>query len=56
MFPSMKTEWKKVVKDLVFHDELDNGGKLVLIMGDKPNKKWGSRPEDAPPSMSDADN
>jgi len=29
------------------------GGRLTLIMGDKPNMKWGSAPEDAPPSMSD---
>jgi len=36
-----------------FHDELVKGGKLVLMMGDKPNKEWGSRPDEAPPSMSD---
>jgi putative alpha-1,2-mannosidase len=29
-----------------------NGGSLVLEMGDKPNKKWGSAPSEAPPSMS----
>ncbi|RLD19460.1 MAG: glycoside hydrolase family 92 protein, partial [Bacteroidetes bacterium] len=44
-----------LLKPWFFHDELVKGGKLVLIMGDKPNKSWGSRPEDAPPSMSDAD-
>ena len=31
-----------------------NGGVLVLEMTDKPNTQWGSAPEDAPPSMSDA--
>ncbi len=44
---------KKLLKPWFFHDELVKGGKLVLKMGDKPNKNWGSRPEDAPPSMSD---
>ena len=47
---------KKLMKPWFFHDELVNGGKLILIMGDRPNKEWGSRPEDAPPSMSDAYN
>lgn len=31
--------------------EIANGGTLVLEMGDRPNKAWGSAPEDAPPSM-----
>jgi putative alpha-1,2-mannosidase len=47
---------KKLLKPWFYHDELVSGEKLVLIMGDKPNKKWGRRPEDAPPSMSDSDN
>ena len=34
------------------HATIANGGKLVLVMGPRPNKAWGSRPEDAPPSMS----
>ena len=34
------------------HDDLARGGELVLEMGDRPNKEWGSKPEDAPPSMS----
>jgi len=44
---------EKLSKPWFYHDELVKGGKLVLIMGDKPNKEWGSRPDDAPPSMSD---
>jgi predicted alpha-1,2-mannosidase len=36
------------------HSEIANGGNLVLEMGPRPNKDWGSRPEDAPPSMSAA--
>ena len=34
------------------HSEIENGGTLVLEMADRPNKAWGSTPEDAPPSMS----
>jgi predicted alpha-1,2-mannosidase len=34
------------------HSEIVNGGKLVLQMGPAPNKRWGSSPESAPPSMS----
>ena len=33
------------------HNDLAAGGELVLEMGDRPNKEWGSSPEDAPPSM-----
>jgi len=33
------------------HEELIRGGQLVLEMGPRPNKAWGSSPEDAPPSM-----
>jgi predicted alpha-1,2-mannosidase len=34
------------------HSELVKGGILVLNMGPRPNKQWGSSPEVAPPSMS----
>lgn len=34
------------------YSEVENGGKLVLKMGPTPNKKWGSAPDAAPPSMS----
>lgn len=33
------------------HEDIINGGKLVLVMGDKANKKWGSSPEAVPPSF-----
>lgn len=33
------------------HQDLVSGGSLVLEMGPRPNKAWGSSPEDAPPSM-----
>jgi len=34
------------------HSEIANGGSLLLIMGDKANKNWGSNLDDAPPSAS----
>jgi predicted alpha-1,2-mannosidase len=34
------------------HAEIEDGGTLVLEMGETPNKQWGSAPQDAPPSMS----
>ena len=40
-------EWKKPWFE---HSDIVNGGKLLLIMGRKPNKAWGSNPVDAPPS------
>ncbi|MCL4484405.1 MAG: GH92 family glycosyl hydrolase [Bacteroidetes bacterium] len=30
---------------------IENGGILIFQMGPEPNKKWGSDPQDAPPSM-----
>ncbi len=34
------------------HSEIQNGGKLVLVMGSKANKAWGAGVNDAPPSAS----
>ncbi len=34
-----------------YHRELVSGGTLELVLGPEPNQQWGSRPEDAPPSM-----
>jgi predicted alpha-1,2-mannosidase len=36
------------------HSTLLKGGTLVLNMGPRPNKQWGSSPEAVPPSMSRA--
>jgi len=33
------------------HEQIKNGSTLVFRMGPEPNKSWGSRPEDAPPSL-----
>lgn len=38
-------EWNK---PWFSHSEIENGGKLVLVMGNKPNKAWGT--DDVPPS------
>jgi predicted alpha-1,2-mannosidase len=35
------------------HDDLISGGELELLMGEEPNKQWGSKPTDAPPSATD---
>jgi len=39
-------------KPWFYHSDLVEGGVLELEMGNNPNKKWGSHPDDAPPSMS----
>ncbi len=41
---------KQLNKPWFYHDELVKGGKLTLVMGDKPNENWGSQPGDAAPS------
>ncbi len=43
---------KPMTKTWLSQKEITDGGKVVFVMGPEPNKKWGSRPEDAPPSMS----
>jgi putative alpha-1,2-mannosidase len=39
-------------KPWFYHRQLVDGGTLALELGPEPNKRWGSRPEDAPPSAS----
>ena len=41
-------EWNK---PWFSHDDIKDGAKLVLIMGDKPNKEWGSADGAVPPSI-----
>jgi predicted alpha-1,2-mannosidase len=36
------------------HSDVKDGARLVLTMGAKPNRSWGSSPADAPPSMTPA--
>jgi predicted alpha-1,2-mannosidase len=44
---------KPWMKTWFSHGDIANGGKLVLKMGPVPNKEWGSKPDAAPPSMSE---
>lgn len=37
------------------HDDIKNGGKLILVMGNKPNKNWGNEIEAAPLSANKID-
>ena len=43
---------KPLSKTWLSQKEITDGGIVSFDMGPEPNKKWGSRPEDAPPSMS----
>ncbi len=49
---SANLDGKPLDKPWFFHKNLVDGGQLILEMGDKPNKEWGNKAEDAPPSMS----
>ena len=49
---SATLDGRPLTKCWFYHDQLVDGGSLVLKMGAKPNRDWGSRPEDAPPSLS----
>lgn len=40
-------------KPWFYHKDLVKGGTLEFVMGPKPNEQWGSKPEHAPPSMTD---
>jgi putative alpha-1,2-mannosidase len=50
---SATLDGKPLNKPWFYHKDLVDGGKLVLVMGPNPNENWGSKPEDAPPSMTD---
>ncbi len=41
---------KKLEKSWFTHTELLKGGTLTLQMGNKPNRTWGAKEVDAPPS------
>lgn len=44
---------KALNKPWLYHSELVDGGKLILEMGPKPNKRWGAAADQAPPSTYD---
>ncbi|RCR71454.1 GH92 family glycosyl hydrolase [Larkinella punicea] len=49
---SAQVNGKALDQPWVTHETVVNGGTLRLQMGGKPNKAWGSKPEQAPVSMS----
>ena len=49
---SAQLNGKSLDKPWFAHAAIANGGTLVLNMGDRPNKAWGSALNEAPPSMS----
>ena len=49
---SAQLNGKPLSKPWFYHSDLVGGGKLVLTMGPAPNKNWGNKPGDTPPSMS----
>ncbi len=44
---------KPLDKPWFLHSDIANGGTLALVMGPKPNKKWGTTTDAAPPSFSE---
>ena len=43
---------KKWDKTYIPYEEVHNGGKLIFVLGKKPNKRWGTSPGSIPPSIS----
>lgn len=42
---------KPYTKNYLHHEDVVKGGVLHFVMGDQPNKEWGSKPEDCPPAL-----
>ena len=51
---SAMLDGKPWTKPWFSHADIANGGTLTLMMGPQPNKRWGSDPSAAPPSMSES--
>ena len=49
---SARLNGKPLGKPWFTHQDMMNGGTLILEMGSRPNTAWGSGPEAAPPSIS----
>jgi putative alpha-1,2-mannosidase len=49
---SAKLNGRKYTKTYLHHEDIIKGGKITFKMDDKPNKQWGTSPDDAPYSMS----
>lgn len=50
---SLKINGKEWDKTWLSYNDIKDGGKMEFILGDRPNKKWGSSKEAFPPSFSD---
>lgn len=48
---SAQLNGKALDRPWMFHETVVNGGNLILNMGKSPNKEWGSKTRQAPPSM-----
>lgn len=48
---SAKINGKEWNKAWFAHDDIVNGGLIEFVMGQYPNKEWGAKMEDAPPSF-----
>jgi len=53
---SARLNGKPLRRPWFYHRQLTEGGTLELELGPEPNKPWGAREEDAPPSMSSETN
>jgi predicted alpha-1,2-mannosidase len=49
---NVKLNGKPLERNYFTHSDIVKGGTLEFVMGNKPNKNWGSWPSDIPPSMS----
>jgi len=52
---SVTLNGKKWDKTYIPYNAVSNGGKIVFVMGRKPNKNWGTAPDSEPPSISKAE-
>lgn len=48
---SVSLNGKEYNKTYISHSDIVKGGALKFVMGNKPNKNWGTNPESFPPSM-----
>ncbi|MEU3188911.1 GH92 family glycosyl hydrolase [Streptomyces sp. NPDC006923] len=46
---SAKLNGRPLHRAWITHEEIISGGRLTLVMGSRPNKRWGSDPRDTPP-------
>ena len=42
---------KPYTRNYITHQDIVNGGVMEFVMGDKPNKEWGTAAEDCPPTV-----